>query len=247
MRLRRPRVPRRAGRGRSSSGSICTGAGSSRNSPDDSPPPARRRRASTMGVTISCPSAASAAAFDASAACRAGLVGDEDGGAVAVAAVAELAARHRSDRRCARRCRRAGDSSTLVRIVGHLDGFIVPGAAVADLLVGRILERAAGIAGDGLEHARHRVEIGLDAPEAAAGEDGRLRLGGHRPATSPWRARPAIPAAINNVHASSFLQCFRRMWGPPARSASLGHASVTRCEEGDAGDRAHAAEMERAA
>src|SRR5690606_26823826 len=49
------------------------------------------------------------------------------------------------------------------------DRFTMPTVLVG--LVGRVLGRAAGVARDGGGHPRHLVEIGLDAPEAAAGED----------------------------------------------------------------------------
>ena len=43
-------------------------------------------------------------------------------------------------------------------------------AAGGDLLVGRIRQDAAGVARNGLNDAGNLVEVGLDAPEAAAGE-----------------------------------------------------------------------------
>ena len=64
------------------------------------------------------------------------------------------------------------------------NGFGMAGVALADLLVMRRARRAAVIARNRAGHALHMAEHRLDAPEAAAGEIGRLgldraRLGGH--------------------------------------------------------------------
>src|SRR5262249_4306641 len=60
----------------------------------------------------------------------------------------------------------------LGRIVHDLHRFGVAGAAVRDLFVGGVDGVPAGIAGGGADHAVDLVEIGLHAPEAAAGEGG---------------------------------------------------------------------------
>ena len=55
-------------------------------------------------------------------------------------------------------------------IIHDLDGFRVARAAGLDLLVGRMLGLSSGVAGGHGDDAWHRVEDGLLAPEAAAGE-----------------------------------------------------------------------------
>ncbi len=70
----------------------------------------------------------------------------------------------------------------LARVVDDFHRLGMPGAAARHLLIARIGDVAAGIAGDGLQHARHLVEVALHAPEAAAGKGGdgplrRRRLG----------------------------------------------------------------------
>src|SRR5262249_15049108 len=84
----------------------------------------------------------------------------------------------------------------LGRVVHDLHRFGVPGAAVRDLLVAGIGGVPAGIARGGADHAVDLVEIGLHAPETAAGEGcggGLLRLaprpGGAR--VSAWREQTA--------------------------------------------------------
>src|SRR4029079_19403361 len=57
-------------------------------------------------------------------------------------------------------------------VVSDLNRLGVPGAAGRNLFVGRLVALAAGIARGRADHARHLVEIGLHAPEAAAGEGG---------------------------------------------------------------------------
>ena len=69
--------------------------------------------------------------------------------------------------------------SRLIVFIDDLDGLRMPGPAGADLRVGRIDGRAPRIARRGADDARHLVEIGLHAPEAAARESrnrGALRL-----------------------------------------------------------------------
>src|SRR5712692_3395136 len=61
----------------------------------------------------------------------------------------------------------------LLRIVGYTHRLGMTGAAVADLFIGRVADRAAGIARLGIHHAGKLVEVRLYAPEAAAGKDGR--------------------------------------------------------------------------
>src|SRR5437773_2028776 len=56
------------------------------------------------------------------------------------------------------------------RVVRDLDGFGVPGAARANLLVGHVVDVAALITRDGIDHARDLVEEVLDAPETSAGK-----------------------------------------------------------------------------
>lgn len=60
-----------------------------------------------------------------------------------------------------------------LRVIGHPHRFRMAGPAAADLLIRRILQRAAGVTGFGAQHAWQLVEIGFHAPEAAAGEDRR--------------------------------------------------------------------------
>ena len=109
------------------------------------------------------------------------------------------------------------------------------GRARADLLVARLLHGAAGIAGDGALDAVDVLVDGLDAPEAAAGDDrgleaapGRLvdcrrrkrhgrfgrpagwRIQEHRRRPAPAKRTPAVsgPASLDEV---SFLASERIM------------------------------------
>ena len=63
------------------------------------------------------------------------------------------------------------------RIERHLYDFRVPGAAAAHLLVGWILDRAAGITGHDIGHAVDFIEDGLYTPETAAAQRGDLTAG----------------------------------------------------------------------
>src|SRR5690606_35479834 len=65
-----------------------------------------------------------------------------------------------------------------LRIVDDTDDLGVVGAAVGDVVLGRVRRGAAGEAGDDGEHAVELFVRWLHAPEAAAGEDRRVRLGG---------------------------------------------------------------------
>ena len=60
------------------------------------------------------------------------------------------------------------------RVVDDLDRFGMAGIAAHDVFIFRIGDVTPDIAGRGAEDAVDLVEIGLDAPEAAAGE-GELR------------------------------------------------------------------------
>src|SRR2546423_11014039 len=55
----------------------------------------------------------------------------------------------------------------LLRVVGDLDDLGMAGRVRADVLVGRVLERAALVTGFGLRDAVELAERRLDAPEAA--------------------------------------------------------------------------------
>ena len=57
------------------------------------------------------------------------------------------------------------------RIVGDLNHFAMAGAAGCNLPVGRILDMPAAVARDGGDDAGDLVEVGFNAPEAAAGEN----------------------------------------------------------------------------
>ena len=87
------------------------------------------------------------------------------------------ARRRRSGRWCGKNVdeRRIGD---LAGIEADGDDLAMPAPLVG--LVCRVGRRAAGIAGRRRDHAGNLVEIRLDAPEAAAGEQRRLRLGSRR-------------------------------------------------------------------
>src|SRR5690606_28400501 len=65
----------------------------------------------------------------------------------------------------------------LRRIVDDLDRFRMSGAAARHLVIGRVRYLATDISRHGGDYAFDLVEIGLDAPEAPAGEGG---LSGHR-------------------------------------------------------------------
>ena len=69
--------------------------------------------------------------------------------------------------------RLAGIQAKLCRVEGHLYHLGVPGRLAADLLVGRVRDRAAGIARDHVHHALQFVVDRLQAPEAAAAEGNR--------------------------------------------------------------------------
>src|SRR5690606_29511330 len=108
---------------------------------------------------------------------------DEDRAAVGVAAVAELAARiERVD------IAPEGVEQRVIadrgRVVAHPHRLEMPRAAGRDLLVTGIGDRAARVAGDSLDDALDLVERFLHAPEAAAGEHGRLEVLG-----AGWRFR----------------------------------------------------------
>ena len=60
-------------------------------------------------------------------------------------------------------------------IEGDLDRFRMPGRVRTDHLVMRGVCGTASIPGDGAADALDMLEYALDAPEAAAGEDGNLR------------------------------------------------------------------------
>jgi len=65
----------------------------------------------------------------------------------------------------------------LGRVVGDLDRLGVVGALGADDVVLRLFLRAAAVAGDDFDDARHILEDGLHAPEAPAGDDHLLWAG----------------------------------------------------------------------
>ena len=65
-------------------------------------------------------------------------------------------------------------------IEGDLDRLVMARAAAHDLLVGRVLDGPAGVAGDDLAHALDLLEIRLDAPEAAARDHHGVHLLGVR-------------------------------------------------------------------
>ena len=103
------------------------------------------------------------------------VIAVENGAAVLAAMVAELAIlRERID------VVPEHVEKLLVADLGWIEGDLhrlgMAGAAVRDLFVARIGDLSAGIAGRGAEHARHLVEVGLHAPEAAAGKRGDLLL-----------------------------------------------------------------------
>lgn len=60
------------------------------------------------------------------------------------------------------------------RVEGHLDGFQVSGSAAHHLFVGGIGRATARETRDDRDNAGHGLEIGLDGPEAPAGEHRRL-------------------------------------------------------------------------
>ena len=60
------------------------------------------------------------------------------------------------------------------RVERHFDRLGVAGGAGADLLIGRMLSRPAGVARHGIDHALDLAERVLDAPEAARCERGLL-------------------------------------------------------------------------
>ena len=62
------------------------------------------------------------------------------------------------------------------RVERHADRLGVTRLAVVGVVVGRILQPAAGVANVGIDHAGHIAEDVLDAPEAAAREHGDFRL-----------------------------------------------------------------------
>ena len=100
-------------------------------------------------------------------------IGDEDGRAILIAAVAKLPARvERIDRPEETLRQRA--VADLAGIVDDLHRLDMPGPARRHLLVGRLVQLAPDVAGSGRQDAGDLVEIGFGAPEAAAGED-RLR------------------------------------------------------------------------
>src|SRR3954468_15573102 len=57
-----------------------------------------------------------------------------------------------------------------LRVVLDLHGLRVTGPPAADLLVGRVVDFAAGVADGRAQNAWHRAECGLDAPETAGSE-----------------------------------------------------------------------------
>ena len=57
-----------------------------------------------------------------------------------------------------------------VGIVGHFDGLGMARVAVGHVFVARVFRFAVGVAGYGVNHAVYALEIGFQAPEAAAGE-----------------------------------------------------------------------------
>ena len=93
-------------------------------------------------------------------------VRDKDGGAVAIAAIAELTACIRGIDRAEEQVqqRRATDFS---RVKMDLNRLIVAGAAARHLFVSGVLRRSPSITRDSLDHARHRFEIAFHTPEAA--------------------------------------------------------------------------------
>src|SRR5690606_15113786 len=102
--------------------------------------------------------------------CHLVLADRVDGGGVAVAAVAELPVRiSRIDR-----VKEIGDELVVgeARVVEqNRDGLAVTGGRMVE--IGRIGGRATDITRGGRQHAGKLVEIGLDRPERAAGEDRR--------------------------------------------------------------------------
>src|SRR5688572_3369498 len=103
------------------------------------------------------------------------LVHDENRGAILAAAVAELAAAIERIDGAEEMIDQRGIADA-PRIVDYLDRFDMAGAATGNLLVSRILDAPADVAGGGREHPGNLVEIGFGAPETAAGEhrDGAL-------------------------------------------------------------------------
>ncbi|VTZ62200.1 hypothetical protein EMEDMD4_370064 [Sinorhizobium medicae] len=104
---------------------------------------------------------------------RLALVQRIDGGRIGKAPVAELAAAIRRVGRAEEDADERGKGDP-VRIEFDADHFAVPAPHIG--LIGGIGALAAGIAGDRFKDARHRVEVALDAPEAAAGKDRILRF-----------------------------------------------------------------------
>lgn len=109
-----------------------------------------------------------------------GFIMIEDGGAILVSEVAELpVGRERID------VVPEGVEQFLVadflRILGYPHGLGVAGAAGNDLVVGRVLFRAAGEARHSREYAFHFVEKQLHRPETSADKS---RLGGLRAAAA---------------------------------------------------------------
>jgi hypothetical protein len=99
--------------------------------------------------------------------------GEENCGAVLRAAVWTLAIQFRRVSCDREKNFQELAQSDLRRIVDDLYGFGVPGFAAADLFVVGIFHGAAGVAGGGAGDAFYVLEDGLNAPEAAAGNDER--------------------------------------------------------------------------
>src|SRR6266849_415543 len=75
----------------------------------------------------------------------------------------------------------------LRRVVSDLDGLGVAGPSRADLLVGHVVDVAALVARDGLDHARDLVEEVLDTPETSARKS--CFFHARAPAYAPTRCR----------------------------------------------------------
>ena len=58
----------------------------------------------------------------------------------------------------------------------NLHALDVPGGTARHLLIGRILDLAAGVSGNRLDDTGNVLEVGLHAPEAPAGEGGNGQL-----------------------------------------------------------------------
>eukprot|EP00657_Telonema_sp_P-1_P011272 TRINITY_DN624_c0_g1_i2.p1 TRINITY_DN624_c0_g1~~TRINITY_DN624_c0_g1_i2.p1 ORF type:complete len:166 (+),score=45.87 TRINITY_DN624_c0_g1_i2:42-500(+) len=124
----------------------------------------------------------------------------EDGGAVLRAAVVALAVcrgrvvdleEQRQDIAVAR----------LRRVELDLDGFRMPALTGLQVLIGRVGDRAAGIANAGCGDARVPADQVLHAPEAASGEEGGFLFRAHNSAPFAHSIAPRTPVSYTHLRA----------------------------------------------